>query len=242
MTTHRPPTEQGQKARHRDRVWGRAKGRPLRGRQAQLMQTLYPKLAIDPERPLAGLEAFEAIELEIGFGGGEHLLTRAARSPGTGFLGVEPFLNGMAKAVCAYGKDDETAALSGNVRFYHGSVFDILDTLPENRLSAVHILYPDPWPKPRHFKRRLVQERAIAAAHRALCTGGTFYFASDIVSYVDWALGRVLRHGGFDWAADAANDWLTPFENWPGTRYEDKAIREGRTPHYLKFTKLPPKT
>ncbi|HHL43327.1 MAG TPA: tRNA (guanosine(46)-N7)-methyltransferase TrmB, partial [Hellea balneolensis] len=127
-----------------------------------------------------------------------------------------------------------------NIRLYHGDVWDILPIIPDGCVRTVHILYPDPWPKSRHFKRRLVQEDLIAQIYRVLEPGAEFRFASDIPSYVDWALVRILAHGGFDWGAESCEGWLKPYPNWPGTRYEAKALREGRTPHYLSFIKQKP--
>ena len=214
------------------RLWGRAQGRPLSPHQAGLVQTLLPQIAINPAAPLAQIKNGAPVILEIGFGGGEHVLALAARRPDAMIFGAEPFLNGTAKALTGIDKQALT-----NVCLHHGDVWEVLENLPDARLESVYILFPDPWPKPRHFKRRLVQEALIAEIYRVLRLGGALYFASDIVSYVDWALARILRHGGFAWQAEDSADWLTPYPDWPGTKYQAKAIREGRTPHYLTFVK-----
>lgn len=218
----------------RRRFWGRAKGRPLSTHQQELYDDVYPKLGV-LKTPLDYRnfeQQFSQLELEIGFGGAEHLLSRAKQWPERGFIGVEPFLNGVGKALA--GIDAEKLQ---NIRLYHGDVWDILKDIPDGTIKIVHVLYPDPWPKTRHFKRRLVQEDFIAEIYRILKPDGEFRFASDIPSYVDWALMRILAQGGFDWPVNAANDWLSPYENWPSTRYEAKARCEGRTPHYLRFLK-----
>ncbi len=222
------------KRRHisRQNIWGRAKGKPLSAHQTALVETLLPTLQALPD-PLLGAKSPQDTVLEIGFGGGEHLLHCAMSNPGHNFIGAEPFLNGVAKTLNGIQQHKLK-----NIRLHHGDVYAVLDVLPDACLDMVYILYPDPWPKPRHYKRRLVQEKLIAELYRVLKPGGELRFASDIVSYIDWALARILRHGGFAWDANSATNWLTPYENWPSTRYEAKAFREGRTPHYFIFEKI----
>ena len=214
------------------RLWGRSKGKALSAHQKRLIETLLPQISVGAA-PLAGLEGYSKTILESGFGGGEHLLHMAAAHPDTGFIGAEPFLNGVAKALAGIDK----IGLE-NIRLRHGDVETVLDALADGALDTLYSLYPDPWPKPRHYKRRLIQEDFIAKVHRVLKPGGEFRFASDIISYVDWALARVLRHGGFDWDASSTSDWGTAYADWPSTRYEAKALREGRTPHYFTFVKI----
>ncbi len=214
------------------RLWGRAKGKPLSPYQSGLVDTKLAEVSIDTESPLAGLESFDNIRMEIGFGGAEHLLYRATENPNTAFIGVEPFLNGIAKALAGMDRREIK-----NIRLHHGDVWQFLENLPDNSLSHIDILYPDPWPKARHYKRRLIQEDLISEFHRILKPGKTLHFASDIPSYVDWALLRICRHGGFQWHAQTCADWQTPYPDWPGTRYEAKAHREGRTPHYFRFVR-----
>lgn len=221
------------------RLWGRAKGRPLSAYQSDLVDRILPVLALPTiKKHLQSLATQAAtVNLEIGFGGAEHLLYKAANNPDQLFLGVEPFLNGVAKALSGVDKNNLE-----NIRLHHGDVWEVLELLPESCLDNVYILFPDPWPKPRHFKRRLIQEELIEQVFRVLKPGGQFYFASDITSYVDWALTRILRFRnengvGFNWPARDASDWMQPYPDWPGTRYEAKAFREGRTPHYFTFAK-----
>ena len=221
------------------RLWGRAQGRPLSAYQSGLVDGLlpsvsFPKNASDIKTLRSGQQK---IVLEIGFGGAEHLLHKASAEPNTLHIGVEPFLNGVAKALAGIDRNDLE-----NIILHHGDVRDVLDVLPDACLDSVYILFPDPWPKQRHFKRRLIQEELISAMFRVLKSGGQLFFASDITSYVDWALMRILRYkdengNGFEWPAEKAGDWMDPYPDWPGTRYEAKAFREGRTPHYFTFKK-----
>ena len=171
-----------------------------------------------------------ALQLEIGFGGGEHLLHRATESPATGFIGVEPFVNGMAKMMMALAK-----APLANLRVYDDDATRLLDWLPPTSLDGIDLLYPDPWPKKKHWKRRFVGPANLGRFARVLKPGGRFRFASDIDSYVNWTLLACRNHGDFEWQAREATDWHRPYEGWPGTRYEAKAIREGRRPAYLTF-------
>ena len=223
----------------REALWGRRKGKPLSARRSELMATRLPMLALDVEGPapelIASLFAVPLSEfrLEIGFGGGEHLIHQATRNPGTGFIGVEPFLNGMAKAVASI------ADLGlENIRLFGGDAGELLDWLPPTSLTGVDLLYPDPWPKKRHWKRRFVSNANLDRIARVLVAGGAFRFASDIESYVEWTLMHVLKRQDFEWTAACADDWRKPFEGWPGTRYEQKALAAGRRPTYLEFRRL----
>ncbi len=170
------------------------------------------------------------IRLEIGFGGGEHLLSEARSHPATGFIGVEPFVNSMAKLMSALDQQ-----LLGNLRIYDDDATRVLDWLPDASLNGIDLLYPDPWPKKRHWKRRFVNATNLDRFGRVMRSGGIFRFASDIAEYVNWTLLEVRAHGQFEWQAADANDWRCPYEGWPGTRYEAKAIREHREPAYLTF-------
>ena len=223
------PTRPSNGQRYR-RLWGRAKGKPLSPYQSGLVETKLAGMSVDVENPMAGLEDFKSIRMEVGFGGAEHLLHRAAENPDTAFIGVEPFLNGIAKALAGI----EAKGLT-NIRLHHGDVWQFLENLPNASLEHIDILYPDPWPKLRHYKRRLIQEDIIGEFYRVLKPGRALHFASDIPSYIDWALVRILRHGGFKWNVEGCSDWQEPYKGWPGTRYEAKAYREGRTPHYFRF-------
>lgn len=220
----------------RDSLWGRRKGKPLSARRVDLMATRFPALVIDMETAApADLHRLfpvpvKSVCLEIGFGGGEHLVHEARTRPEAGFIGVEPFLNGMAKAVASIvdgGLD--------NVRLFAGDASILLDWLPPASLRRIDLLYPDPWPKKRHWKRRFVSPENLDRFARTLVSGGTFRFASDIESYVEWTLMHCLKRQDFEWTAVRADDWRKPYSGWPGTRYEAKALAAGRVPAYLEF-------
>lgn len=211
------------------RTFGRTRGKTLSPYQQGLMETLYPKIIIGDD-PLAGLERFDAVWFEIGFGGAEHLVWQAQHNPNVACLGVEPFLNGVAKAV--RGVDEHGLE---NIRVLQGDARDVLAVLPDASLSRLFILFPDPWPKARHNKRRIINEGLLAQVHRVLTPGSEFRFASDIIHYVDWTLWRVKAHGGFIMPHTDNADWRTRPDDWPETRYEAKAIREGRPCHYFRF-------
>ncbi|RAI31139.1 tRNA (guanosine(46)-N7)-methyltransferase TrmB [Rhodoplanes serenus] len=219
--------------------FGRRKGHPLRRHHGDLVATLLPRLALDlaapPPVPLAALFATPVarVRMEIGFGGGEHLVAQAAAEPDAGFIGCEPFVNGMAQALALI----ETTAL-GNIRLHHGDATEVLAWLPDAALTRLDLLYPDPWPKRRHWKRRFVQDDSVAALARVLADGGEFRFATDWSDYASWTLERLLRSPDFAWTAERADDWRQPWAGWTRTRYEAKAVREGRTPCYLVFRRV----
>jgi len=220
---------------HRGAFFGRRKGRPLRPQQVVLFETLLPRLALDfavmPDR-LASLfpGAVDEIRLEIGFGGGEHLLRQAQMHPQVGFIGIEPFVNGMAKMLRAI-----AAQNLSNVRLHHGDATEVLAWLPDGALTKVDLIYPDPWPKRRHWKRRFVQGQSVVEIARILRPSGEFRFASDIADYAAWTLKHLLRSGRFDWTAECAHDWRRPWPGFAETRYESKAKRAGRQACYFVF-------
>ncbi len=206
--------------------YGRRKGKPLRRRHSELMDTLLPEVRLDLAAPLAGTG--DRRWLEIGFGGGEHLAHQASLQPDVSFIGAEAFLNGVAKLLALLAEQS-----AGNVRVHYGDARELLEVLPDGTLERIFLLYPDPWPKERQKKRRFVGPASLAHFHRLLADGGLFLFASDIPDYVAWTRSHVAEHGGFAEEGDPA----TPFPGWTRTRYEAKAIREGRTPAYLTFRK-----
>ncbi|OJT98422.1 MAG: tRNA (guanosine(46)-N7)-methyltransferase TrmB [Rhizobium sp. 63-7] len=232
-------TETERRARATEAFFGRRKGKALRSQQAEALKAGLSSLKIDLDEPapedLAQLFSSPVgrIRLEIGFGGGEHLLHRAGEVPSTGFIGVEPFVNSMAKLLSRVGELG-----LGNVRVYDEDATQVLDWLPAASVDQIDLLYPDPWPKKKHWKRRFVSRVNLDRFHRVLKPGGLFCFASDIDTYVNWTLLKCRDHGGFEWTAKNAADWLTPFAGWPGTRYEAKAKREGRSSAYLTFRRV----
>lgn len=232
-------TSSERRSRATEAFFGRRKGKPLREQQLERMSSLLPALRIDLSAPSPERleELFpvpvEKLRLEIGFGGGEHLVHRATETPFTGFIGVEPFVNSMAKLLA----EVEARGLR-NIRLYDDDATALLDWLPDASLDQIDLLYPDPWPKKKHWKRRFVSQANLVRFHRVLKPGGLFCFASDIDTYVNWTLVHCRDHGGFEWTARNAADWKTPFAGWPGTRYEAKARREGRSSAYLTFRKI----
>ena len=208
----------------------------MRARQIELFGSLLPRLALDLKAPapddLAVLfpTPVDDVRIEIGFGGAEHLIAQAQANPRTGFIGCEPFVNGMAKALLAIDERKLT-----NVRLHHADAAELLGWLPASSIARIDLLYPDPWPKRRHWKRRFVSEANVAALARILRRGGEFRFATDWANYAEWTLQRLLRSPDFTWTAERADDWRKPWADFGGTRYEAKAEREGRPPAYLSF-------
>lgn len=213
---------------------GRRRGKRLTERSAALMREALPALAVDPSRPIDPAALFgakpAALWLEIGFGGGEHLARCAAASPASAFIGCEAFHNGVAKAVALV----EDGGLR-NVRFYEGDARAAIEALPDGALDGVYLLYPDPWPKQRQRKRRFLSAEMLERLARVMKPGAQLRFATDIDDNAGWTLARVLRSRFFAWRAETAADWRAPWEGWGGTRYEGKALREGRKPIYLTF-------
>ena len=219
--------------------FGRRKGHPLRPRQAALFKTLLPRIALDTGKPapadLRGLflDAPDDVRLEIGFGGAEHLIAQANRHPHSGFIGSDAFVNGIAKALAAIDDDKLT-----NIRLHFGDASVLLDWLPNAALARIDLLFPDPWPKRGHWKRRFIQDDSLVRLARLLKPGGELRFATDIASYMSHVLTRVLRSPDFEWTAESADDWRKPWADFSGTRYETKAKREGRTPTYFIFRRV----
>lgn len=231
--------EQEPSASRRGAFFGRRKGHKLRRGQAELVSSLLPKLAIGisipPPADLGTLfePPVSRVELEIGFGAGENFIRAALAAPQTGHIGCEPFVNGMASALAAI----QTHNLR-NVRLHHGDALDLLEWLPDRSIARIELLYPDPWPKKRHRKRRFVSDATVAQFARILMPGGEFRFATDIDDYTEWTLLRLLRSDAFAWTAERADDWRKPWPEFNGTRYEAKALREGRKPCYLVFRRV----
>lgn len=220
-------------------LYGRTQGHKLREGQQRLLESLLPEIQVRPDNPQLSnpIELFshrpEKIFLEVGFGGGEHLAHQACEHPEYGYVGAEPFINGIAKLLSQI----ESQSIN-NVRPYLGDARDIIEQLGDDSIASVFLLYPDPWSKKRHNKRRFVNQDNLQQLHRILQPRGEFFFASDITDYVRWTLAHIQQHGGFEWTAESATDWRTLPVEWPSTRYEAKAFREGRTGHYLRFRKL----
>lgn len=234
-------TDEPRRTRATEAFYGRRKGKPLRGAQIAHLDTVLPALKLDlTETAPSNVktlfpEPVERVRLEIGFGGGEHLIHRAVENPSIGFIGVEPFVNSMAKLIAQI-----EARGARNIRLYDDDATQVLDWLPDACLDQIDLLYPDPWHKRKHWKRRFVSEVNLDRFARVLKPGGVFCFASDIDSYINWTLVHCHAHAAFEWTARNAADWLTPYPTWPGTRYEAKAKREGRESAYLTFRRIEP--
>ena len=223
----------------RPKLHGRRKGRPLSVRRARLVERRLPELLVDIDDPmptdLTGLFPADVtdLRLEIGCGGGEHLVHEALAAPDVGFIGVEPFQEGLAKMVAAI----DEAGLR-NVRLFDDDAALLLDWLPTGSLARVDLLYPDPWPKRRHWKRRFVSTANLDRLGRVMRPGSVLRVATDIPAYADWTLLKVLPRADFEWTARRADDWRLPWPGWPGTRYEAKALAAGRKPAYLTFRRV----
>ena len=219
--------------------FGRRKGHTLKPRQAALFDSLLPRVALDLSRPApADVRSLftpdvDAVRLEIGFGGAEHLLAQARANPHVGFIGADAFVNAIAKSLAGIATQELQ-----NLRLHFGDASELIDWLPASSLTRIDLLYPDPWPKRRHWKRRFVQDAMLRRLVRVLRAGGEFRFATDIPGYADYALVRVLRSPDFVWAAQRADDWRKPWPDFTATRYEAKAKREGRVPQYFTFRRI----
>lgn len=225
---------------HRN-FYGRRKGKHLKASQERYVEedlaALSPGLVdweVNPNRaPLDLAELFpgQPVWLEIGFGGGEHLVYQAAANPEVGIIGCEPYINGVAMLL---GKIRKAGV--NNLRVYPGDVRDLFDVLPDQSIAKAFLLYPDPWPKARHHRRRFVTPEHLEPLARVMASGAHLRVATDIADYVRQTLQQVPDHG-FDWLADRPRDWRKPWGDWLSTRYEQKALREGRVPHYLTFAR-----
>ena len=219
--------------------FGRRKGHKLRAHHTRLIQTLLPRLAIDLKQPApADLRALfpihaTEIRLEVGFGGGESMIAEAQQHPQTGFIGIEPYANGMAKALAAIENRD-----LHNIRLHFDDALTLLAWLPQQSLSRIDLIHPDPWPKRRHWKRRFVQDAMVARLARLLRPGGELRFVTDVADYATWTLLHLLRSSDFEWTAQCADDWRKPWPDFIHTRYHDKAGRQERASCFLIFRRI----
>ena len=222
--------------------YGRFKGRALRASQAALVRDDLARLSPGPvgwqQNPnrdpldLHQLFADRPVWLEVGFGGGEHLVHQARANPHVGFIGCEPYINGVAMLL---GKI--RSANVSNLAVHPGDVRNLFDVLPDASIHRAFVLYPDPWPKKRHHRRRFVTPQFLTPLARVMAKGALLRLATDIDDYVRQSLREVPR-AGFEWLAEARADWRKPWADWQSTRYEKKALSEGRVPHYLTFRRL----
>ena len=233
MTADRSPLADGIP----DRLYGRRRGHPLRPRQQRLLDATLPRLRLTPEEAADPLAAFAMpgapLWLEVGFGGGEHALAQVSVNPRVAYIASEVFENGLCSLLSRLVPEggEDTAALPPNLRIWPRDARHLLAALPEGALDRLILLFPDPWPKARHAKRRFVHPALLPSVARALKPGGEWRIASDDPTYQAWVEEVMAAARVFDRVSHAAS---RP-EGWPGTRYEAKALREGRTPHYWVF-------
>lgn len=219
--------------------YGRFKGHGLKDSQQRYLDEDLEALSlrdvgwdVNPDRKPLDVDVVfggKPVWLEIGFGGGEHLVHQAEANPDVGFIGAEPYINGVATLL---GKIRQSEAT--NLRLHPGDARDLFDVLPDESIARAFLLYPDPWPKKRHHRRRFVTQEHLEPLARVMQPGAILRVATDIPDYVRQTLEEVPR-SGFTWQAERAEDWRTPWDDWLSTRYEQKALREGRVPHYLTF-------
>jgi tRNA (guanine-N7-)-methyltransferase len=252
--------------RKRGQLYGRRKGPALSAHQSGLLETLLPELSLNIEAGRDPRDYFDTpvndVWLEIGFGAGEHIHWQAEHNPNIGMIGAEPFVNGVAKLLSKLslspgtggaGRGEGVSKASeaftapsplpsppqrgrGNLKIHMGDAREIIEALPDASLGRVFILFPDPWPKTRHHKRRFVQTAMLDSLARVMKPGAELRFASDDAPYLDWTLERLMAHPAFEWMAKRAEDWKTRTEDWPQTRYEAKQLHG--VPGFLRFKRV----
>ena len=218
------------------RLYGRRTGHKLREGQAALVERLLPTIAVPREGALDAPALFGSdrpLALEIGFGRGEHLVAQAAARPDMGFIGCEPFLDGVVGALMKVNDLGLT-----NLRIHEGDAIDVLERLPDASLDAAWLLHPDPWPKARHAKRRFMNAGPIALVASKLRSGGVFRFGTDHPIYCRWAMMVMAARPEFAWIVEGPRDFLMRPSDWPETRYEAKARRLGHEVWYFQYERL----
>ena len=220
-----------------NRLYGRSSGHKLRKGQQELVDRLLPALSVPAEGEITARALFgddRPLHFEIGFGSGEHLAYRADLLPDHGFLGAEPFLNGVATAL-GHIRDQHLA----NVRLHMGDALEVLRRVPDGALTMLYLLHPDPWPKARHAKRRMMNDGPLKLFADKVKPGGEFRVATDDPTYLTWSLMVMQRHTDqFEWLAETPKDFLEPSGGWIETRYGAKSRREGRRPYYLRYRRV----
>jgi tRNA (guanine-N7-)-methyltransferase len=231
MTAHKP----GDPTTLR-RLYGRSKGHKLREGQAALVEDALPRFSVPDHGPLDAVTLFgddRPLEFEIGFGSGEHLAGQARMRPDHGFIGCEPFLNGVVGAL-NHIRDD---ALT-NVRLHMGDALEVLERLPDASLDRLYLLHPDPWPKARHAKRRMVNHGPVDMIARKLKPGAEFRLGTDDPTYCRWSMMVMNARRDFVWQAERPADFLVRPDDWPQTRYEAKARRKGHEVWYFIYKRV----
>jgi len=217
-----------------NRLYGRSVGKPLRAQQQRLVEEVLPRVAVADTGPVTARSLFgdeRPLHFEVGFGGGEHLAARAAMLPDHGFIGAEPFLNGVGSALTHV-----TEGSLENIRLHHGDALRVLDRVPDGSLAMLYLLHPDPWPKARHAKRRMMNDGPVALFADKLAPGGELRFGTDHPVYLRHALMVMRRFADrFEWLAHGPADWRERPADWPETRYEAKARRNGQDVWYFRY-------
>lgn len=242
ISNRRPPERRAilttdQKPERRRILYGRRRGRQLRAGQRVLVENLLPDLEMDvapgfdpvSPRDLFGAEIGE-VWLEIGFGGGEHLAWQAKNNPDKGLIGCEPFINGVVKLLGSIRDND-----LGNIRLFRDDARLLVERLPVASIGRAFILFPDPWPKLRHHKRRIVSGSVIDLLASALADGAELRIATDDPNYLEWILWHMQRNPAFIWQVKSPRDWRERPDDWPATRYEQKAAAAGRKSAFLSY-------
>ena len=226
-----------------NRLYGRAKGKKLRKGQEELLERLLPQIAVPTEGPVTSQRLFgdeRPLHFEIGFGGGEHMAARADMLPNHGFIGAEPFVNGVAQALVHLSGDHGKHPPLGNVRIHHGDALEVLSRVPDGALSFVYLLHPDPWPKARHAKRRMMNDGPVKLFAAKLRPGGELRFGTDHPAYLRHALMVMRRHrASFEWLCEKPADFQRRPGGWPETRYEAKAREQGHEVWYFRYRRTP---
>lgn len=215
------------------RLYGRRQGHALRRGQAELVENLLPQISVAEHGPLDSLSLFgddRPLHFEIGFGAGEHMAGQAMKNPDHGFIGCEPFINGVVGAL-GHVRDNGLS----NIRLHMGDALDVLERLPDNSLSRVYLLHPDPWPKVRHAKRRFMNPGPLDMISKKLRSGGEFRVGTDHPIYCRWTMMQMGKREDFKWLAESAADFQSRPDDWPQTRYEAKARRLGHEVWYFRY-------
>ena len=220
------------------RVYGRRLAKPLKKTSAKRLSEYFPKysISLDDDMPLDPANLFDhnpkEYWLEIGFGKGEHLITQAKENPDIGFIGCEPFVNGVSGLV-----DHMAAENVTNIRFFMNDARLLMDALPDRCISRAFILFPDPWPKKRHHKRRIVSPGNLIVLSRILKDAASLRIGTDHHDYCRWILARLMENCDFNWNSNKPDDWHLRPDDWPETRYEKKALSVGRKSAYMTFVR-----
>jgi len=220
------------------RTFGRRQGYKLKPRQQELVDNLLPELHIAPDENKTVIDPrtifktdVKEIWFEVGFGGGEHAAAQIENNPHVGMIACEPFINGVGSLLVHV----DNRKLQDRVRILADDARQLLDVLPDNSLDRMFLLFPDPWRKKRHSKRRFIGEENLALVSRVLKSGAEFRVGSDHMPYIDWTLEHMTQHPDFEWICEGPNDWRVRPDDWPPTRYEQKAIKQGKACVYLRF-------